>query len=59
MKLQEIKEMAQRMEITAGKMKKSDLIRAIQKKEGNADCFESGVSSECGQHGCLWSGDCK
>lgn len=59
MKLQEIKEMAQRMEIAAGKMKKSDLIRAIQRKEGNVDCFESGVSAECGQEGCLWSGDCK
>jgi len=58
MKLQEIKEMAQRMAIPAGKLKKSDLIRVIQRTEGNSDCFDSGRSAQCGQQGCLWADDC-
>jgi len=59
MKVDEIKVIAQRMEIAPGKMKKSDLIHAIQTKEGNEACFDTGKSSYCGQSNCLWIGDCK
>jgi hypothetical protein len=59
MKLQEIKEIAQRMEIPVRKMTKAELIRAIQKKEENNECFETGMSSVCGQDKCLWLNDCK
>lgn len=59
MKLQEIKEIAQQMEITVGRMKKSELIREIQRKEGNRQCFDTGQAGQCGQDGCLWMGDCK
>lgn len=59
MKVQVIKEMAQGMEITPGKKKKSELVRAIQRKEGNSDCFDTGCSAECGQDRCLWMLDCK
>jgi hypothetical protein len=59
MKVQQIKEMAQRMDIPAGKMKKSDLIHSIQTKEGNAACYDTGRSSQCGQQNCLWVEDCK
>ena len=59
MKIQEIKEIAQKMDISAGKLKKSDLIRAIQQKEGNAQCFDTGRAAHCGQQHCLWQGDCK
>lgn len=59
MKIQEIKEIAQKMEIAAGKMKKADLIHAIQKKEGNRECFETGTAHKCGQPNCLWRVDCK
>lgn len=59
MKVQDIKEIAQSMEIAAGKMKKTDLIRAIQRKEGNQECFDTGQSKVCGQHNCLWMDDCK
>ena len=58
MKVQEIKEIAQRMNIHCGKMKKGELIRLIQRKEGNAECFDSGQSARCGRHGCLWAEDC-
>jgi hypothetical protein len=39
-------------------MKKADLVRAIQQAEGNQVCFETGVAEACGQHACLWRGDC-
>jgi len=59
MKLQEIKEIAQKLEIPVRKMTKAELIRAIQKKEANSECFETGMASTCGQDKCLWIDDCK
>lgn len=58
MKLEEIKEIAKQHNIKAGKMKKAELVRAIQAAEGNPQCFETGTSSACGQDGCLWRQDC-
>jgi len=59
MKLQEIKEIARRLEIPVRKMTKAELIRAIQRKEANTECFETGAASTCGQDKCLWMDDCK
>jgi hypothetical protein len=59
MKLQEIKAIAQRLEIPVRKMTKAELVRAIQKKEQNTECFETGAAAECGQDKCLWADDCK
>ena len=59
MKVDEIKEMAKQHNIKAGKMKKSDLIRAIQQAESNDVCFESGQANTCRQDICLWREDCK
>ncbi|MDD2367578.1 MAG: SAP domain-containing protein [Desulfuromonadaceae bacterium] len=58
MKLEEIKEIAKRHDIKTGKLKKADLVRAIQLAEGNEVCFEVGRSESCGQHECLWRADC-
>nr|AAX38509.1 ORF77.1 [Leptospirillum ferrooxidans] len=58
MKMDEIKKTAQEKGINPGKSRKADLIRNIQRAEGNNDCFESGQASKCGQTGCLWRGDC-
>ena len=58
MKLAEIKEIAQQHEIKVGKLKKAELVRAIQLAEGNEVCFETGQSAECGQAECLWRADC-
>lgn len=59
MKIQEIKEIAQKMDIAPGKLKKSDLVRVIQQKEGNTECFETGQAKQCGQENCSWRDDCK
>ena len=58
MKLAEIKEIAQQHEIKVGKLKKAELVRAIQLAEGNEVCFETGQAAECGQAECLWRADC-
>lgn len=36
---------------------KTDLVRQIQRKEGNFDCFGKAVNS-CDQMVCCWRSDC-
>ena len=54
MKMNDIKEIARQRGINPAKMKKIDLIRAIQQDEGNPDCCSTGIKEECGQADCLW-----
>ena len=56
MKVQEIRKIAGRMNIKHGKMNKTELIRAIQRAEGNTDCF--GQGQDCKETSCLWRKDC-
>lgn len=58
MKLDQIKEIAKQHDIKTGKLKKAELVRAIQTAEGNEVCFEVGRANECGQRDCLWRADC-
>lgn len=58
MKIQEIKAIAKTRGIKAGNLKKPELIQAIQKAEGNFDCFGSATSGYCDQTNCLWHEDC-
>jgi hypothetical protein len=58
MKLEEIKEIAKQHNIKVGKLKKADLVRAIQQAENNDVCFETGVADSCGQDACLWREVC-
>ena len=58
MKLDEIKEIAKQHNIKVGKLKKAELVKAIQQVEGNEACFATGQASECGQMACLWREDC-
>lgn len=58
MKMQEIKKKATTLGIKAGKMKKNDLIRTIQSKEGNSPCFQQEISASCLQMDCCWHDDC-
>ena len=57
-KLDEIKEIARQHGIKAGRMRKAELVRAIQSAEGNEACFETGKAPVCGQDACLWRADC-
>ncbi|MSN24961.1 MAG: SAP domain-containing protein [Geobacter sp.] len=58
MKLEEIRTIAKKHQIKAGRSNKMELIRSIQQAEGNPQCFNSDTSKVCGQQGCLWRGDC-
>jgi len=58
MKLQEIGEIAKEKSVETGKLKKTELIRAIQKAEGYSDCFATPYVHECNQINCLWREDC-
>jgi hypothetical protein len=59
MKLEEIKEIAKSAGLTTRNAKKADIIRSIQRNEGNDDCYNTGYANECGQLSCLWREDCK
>lgn len=58
MKIDDIKEIAKQHSVKAGKMKKADLVRAIQAAENNEVCFGTGKADGCGQERCLWREDC-
>jgi len=58
MKLREIKVIAKAKGIDARDMKKAEIIRAIQRSEGNFDCYGSVVSGLCDQGNCAWRKDC-
>jgi len=58
MNMAQIKAVAQDRGVKPGRMKKEDLVRAIQLQEGNPQCFNTNFSQECGQPECLWREDC-
>jgi len=58
MKLDEIKAIAKNHDIKTAKIKKSDLVRAMQQPEGKETCFGNGAAAQCGQNACLWREDC-
>jgi hypothetical protein len=58
MKFKDIKSIAKTKGISAGNMKRPELIRAIQRAEGNFDCFGNAASGHCDQMSCLWREDC-
>ncbi len=58
MKMTEIRTIAKGRNISPGRMKKQDLIRAIQLEEDNLPCFQAAVES-CDQFDCCWRSDCQ
>ncbi len=60
MKLTEIRDIAKTMGIrNTSKLKKADLIRTIQRHEGNQDCYGAPWRLECSQEDCSWNRDCR
>lgn len=59
MKLAEVRKIAAQLGLKTDKMKKAEIIVAIQIEEGNIPCFETVKAAECGQANCLWRTDCK
>jgi len=57
MNMQDVRKVAKEMGIKTGKLKKADIIRAIQSGEGNFPCFGT-AKDFCDQEKCLWRPDC-
>ena len=57
MKMHEVLKKAKALGIKAKAVKKVDLIRQIQKAEGNFDCFGKAIAY-CDQWRCCFRGDC-
>lgn len=57
MDMAQLKEKAQQLGIRVGKMKKGDVVRAIQSREGNFPCFET-AKDYCNQLACAWRKGC-
>ena len=58
MKVEEIRQIAGIKGIKVGKMKKAELVQAIQLAEENVPCFDTGSVGVCDQRTCLWREDC-
>jgi len=58
MTMVEIKRFAKQRGVSAGKLNKANLIRAIQLAERNSDCFATIQVKDCNQVNCLWLDDC-
>ena len=57
-KLQEVRKIARKMGIDTRNVTLTELIRAIQRAEGNKACYLSAQFLTCEEKGCLWRDDC-
>jgi predicted metal-binding transcription factor (methanogenesis marker protein 9) len=57
MSMAEIKEKAKNLGINWANMKKTELIRAIQRAEGNNTCYGT-TNGTCQWVACCWRSDC-
>lgn len=58
MKITEIREIAKAHGIQPVNLFKTELIKTIQTKEGNFDCYGTAYDGMCDQFGCCWREDC-
>jgi len=58
MNLNEIRRMAKSMGVNSYKMKKAEIIQAIQRAEHNIDCYGTQRVGNCNEDTCLWRNDC-
>lgn len=58
MEMEEVRAIARKRGVEPGLMEKTGLIRAIQRAEGNLECYGTATEIECEQEDCLWREDC-
>lgn len=58
MKIEKVRKKAKVLGINWGKMKKAELIRTIQKAEGNTPCFGNSNNGNCPYTNCCFREDC-
>ncbi len=59
MNVAQVKTIAKEQGVVAGRLRKAELIRAIQRSENNYPCYNTGQRASCAQDSCLWREDCK
>jgi hypothetical protein len=59
MNMKEIKAIAAQKGLSAGRLKKEELVRVIQGAENNIACYMTSQVDNCGQTTCLWRSDCR
>ncbi len=57
MNISNVRRIAKEKGVKVGRIKKADMIRAIQVAEGNNPCFGTGIEN-CAYKDCLWREDC-
>lgn len=58
MKIQQIRAIARQYGIQPGRQSMTELVRSIQREEGNFDCFGRARNGICDRYDCLWRADC-
>lgn len=58
MKMEEVRSIAKSCGINPSRLSKNELIKSIQVREGNFDCFATAYDGDCDQSGCSWRKDC-
>lgn len=58
MKLNSLRLSARAHGINPAKLPKVELIKQIQRAEGNFDCYASATTGHCDQSDCAWRDDC-
>ena len=58
MKINEVRKIAKGMDINTYRMKKEEIIHAIQQAENNMACFATERVAYCNEDKCLWRDDC-
>ncbi len=58
MNMADVRSYARSRGVVPGSMRKGELIRTIQRREGNFDCFGTATAGICDQIHCLWRSDC-
>jgi hypothetical protein len=58
MKLAELRTIAKSKGVVPINLFKTELIKTIQAKEGNFDCYATAYNGKCDRMDCLWREDC-
>lgn len=58
MQIQQIRTLARDAGVRPGNLGKVALVRTIQRREGNFDCFATAYDGVCDQTDCRWREDC-
>ena len=58
MNMQGIREIARERGFSPGRLRKIELVRALQRDEGYFDCYARAYGGDCDQLDCLWREDC-